>query len=98
MIISGKQVPGILKAYEQNRVTKPVKSEKGEAVSKRDAVELSAAAQDFGQILQSLKKIPEVRDNVVKEFSDRINSGSYIVDSRAVAEKMLDQTLPDRLR
>ncbi len=90
MIISGKQVQSIVKVYgEQNKLNQGVKQEKSEAAKSQDEVILSANAQEFGQYLSSLQSMSGVRQDKVNALSERIQSGTYEVDARAVAEKML---------
>lgn len=90
MIISGKQVQGIVKVYgEQNKLNKGIKQEKSDSAQSQDEVILSTNAQEFGQYLSSLQSMSGVRQDKVKDLSERIQSGTYEVDARAVAEKML---------
>lgn len=99
MIISGKQVQNILKAYgDQSKVAKNTKSEKTSPVQKRDEVILSTEAKEFGQILQALKKLPDVREDKVNELAKKIESGNYTVESKDIAEKLVVRTLADRIR
>lgn len=99
MIISGKQVQNILKAYgDQSKVAKNTKSEKTSPVQKRDEVILSTEAKEFGQILQALKKLPDVREDKVNELAKKIESGNYTVESKDIAEKLVMRTLADRIR
>jgi negative regulator of flagellin synthesis FlgM len=89
MIISGKPIQNVLKVYgEQNQVTKSSKSGKSQIQGKDEFI-LSSGAQEFGQILNSIRGISEVRQEKVNEFSKKINEGNYQVDSKSVAEKML---------
>lgn len=89
MIISGKQVQDALKVYaDQNQKAKPA-ARSQQTVSKRDEVVLSPKAQEFSQLLQKLKAMPEVREEKVAELGRRIESGEYSVYSRDIAEKIL---------
>lgn len=99
MIISGKQVQTILKAYgDQSKVAKNTKTERSGPVQKRDEVILSSEAKEFGQILQALKKLPDVRDDKVNELTKKIESGTYNIDSKDIAEKLVARSLADRIR
>ncbi|MPM47238.1 hypothetical protein SDC9_93946 [bioreactor metagenome] len=98
MIISGKQVQNILKAYGDQKVAKNTKSEKSGPIQKRDEVILSTEAKEFGQLLQALKKMPDVREDKVNELAKRIDSGNYKIDSKDIAEKMVARTIADRIR
>ncbi|KYZ76481.1 flagellar biosynthesis protein FlgM [Anaerosporomusa subterranea] len=98
MIISGKQIQDALKVYaDQNQKAKPA-ARSQQSVSKRDEVVLSPKAQEFSQLLQKLKAMPEVREEKVAELTARIEAGEYAVDAKDIVEKMLGRTLVDRLR
>lgn len=96
MIISGKQVQGILKVYnEQKSLGKQAKTDSGK-IDKKDEVILSSNAQEFGQLLQSLKNMSDVRPERVQELSRQIDSGTYRVSGKAVADKMIGRMLADQ--
>jgi flagellar biosynthesis anti-sigma factor FlgM len=99
MIISGKQVQSVLKAYgEQSKAVKNTKTEKTGTVQKKDEVVLSSEGKEFAQILQSVKNLSDVREDKVKEIAQRIDSGNYQVDSKDVAEKIMKGALIDNMR
>ena len=98
MIISGSQIQNIMKAYSENKVAKSGKTQESSSTGKSDEVILSSQAQEFGQIYQALKAAPDVRNDKVAEISDRIAQGSYSVEAKDVAEKMLGRILADHLR
>ncbi len=98
MIISSKQVQNILKVYGENKVTKSANADKASQVQRRDEVVLSSAAKEFGPMLQALKNMPDVREDKVKEISEKIQSGNYTIDGREVADKMIGRIMADRLR
>lgn len=99
MIISGNQIQSIMKVYtEQNKVSKTAKTTEVAPAAKKDEVILSTQAQEFGQIYQAIKAMPEVREDKVKELSDKIAQGNYSVDAKEVAEKMLGRLMADRVR
>ncbi|MEG6585004.1 flagellar biosynthesis anti-sigma factor FlgM [Dendrosporobacter sp. 1207_IL3150] len=98
MIISGKQIQNILKAYGDSKIEKGTKTEKTSPAYKKDEVILSSQAQEFGQILQNIKNSSDVREDKVKELTERINSGNYNIDAKDVAEKMIGRLMADKLR
>ena len=99
MIISNNQIQNILKVYsEQTKVGKSSRPASTSQVQRQDEVVLSAQAQEFSQILQALKNMPEVREDKVKELADRIAAGNYHVDAKEIADKMLGRIVADRLR
>ncbi|MCX7780176.1 MAG: flagellar biosynthesis anti-sigma factor FlgM [Negativicutes bacterium] len=94
-----KQIQNILKAYgDQNKVGKTAKSEKSSPVMKQDEVILSSRAQSAGQVYTGLYSVPEVREDKVREFAAKIEAGTYYVDAKAIAAKMLQRSHDDKLR
>ena len=90
MIISGKPIQNVLKLYgEQNQVTKSSKTGKTPTSQGKDELILSSGAQEFSQVFKAIRAIPDVRPEKVKEFSEKIDAGTYEVNSKSVAEKML---------
>lgn len=98
MIISNKQIQNVLKVYgEQNNVTKNAKNEKAQAARRQDQVILSSGVQEFGHVLQSVIGMSDVRPEKVTELSAKIQAGTYRVDSKDVADKMVGRSLVDTL-
>lgn len=58
-------------------------------VQKRDELSLSQQAQSFSEILKKLRGEPEVRQDKVAEFEQKVSSGSYFVDSENIAASLL---------
>lgn len=98
MIISNKQIQNVLKVYnEQNNAAKSAKTAKTQPTKGLDQVILSSGVQEFGQVLQRAVAMSDVRPERVKELSKKIQSGTYQVDSKEVADKMVGRSLVDRL-
>jgi negative regulator of flagellin synthesis FlgM len=98
MIISNKQIQSVLKVYsEQNSAAKKAKSEKTQSAKGQDQVILSTGVQEFGHVLQRAVAMSDVRPERVKELSKKIQAGTYQVDSKDVADKMIGRTLVDKL-
>lgn len=66
-------------------------TESGERVS------LSEAARDVAAARGKIELLPEVRSERVEQLRSAIANGTYSVDGRAVAEKLLRETLLDLL-
>lgn len=98
MIISGKQIQNILKAYGDNKPVKNTKAEKMAATQQKDEVVLSTQAQEFAHILQKIKNMPDVREEKVQELTQRIQSGEYHVEAKDVADKMIGRVLADKIQ
>jgi negative regulator of flagellin synthesis FlgM len=88
-----------MKVYtDQNKVAKSQRAAEVAPAGKKDEVILSTQAQEFGQIYQAIKAMPEVREDKIRELSERIAQGNYSVDAKEVAEKMLGRIMADRMR
>jgi len=99
MIIPGKPIQNILKAYgEQSKVVKNTKTDKPGAAQQKDEVILSSEAKDFAQIFQAIKKLPDVRESKTSELAKRYEEGTYQVDSKDIADKIIAHAQADRLR
>lgn len=55
-----------------------------------DSVSLSSAAKDLAQIENSLKSLPEIDQGKVDEIKSRLENGDYQINSKNMAQKMLD--------
>lgn len=92
-MIIGKPVAGILKTYqEQNNNAAKVKSGKTDVVrptQKPDEVILSSGVQGFGAVLQSVLAMSDVRDDKVATYQKAIEDGSYHVESKDIAQRMI---------
>lgn len=98
MIISGKQIQNILKAYGDSKPVKNTSTPKTGSNQQKDEVVLSSQAQEFAQILQNIKNMSDVREDKVKELTERISSGEYHIEAKDVAEKMIGRVLADKLQ
>lgn len=99
MIVSGSQVQKVIQLYgEQNKIAKNTGTEKTGSTQKKDEVILSSEAQGFGQILDKLSTMSEVREDRVKALSEQISSGNYKVTSKEIAEKMLGRLAVDHMK
>jgi len=63
-----------------------------------DKVELSAESKEIKKINDVLEMTPDVRADRVAELKKQIQEDRYHVDSEAVAEKMIDQTIIDLVK
>lgn len=98
MMISSKQIQSVLKVYgEQKSAAKNFKMEQTQLVKGQDQVILSSGVQEFGQVLQSVIAMSDVRPNKVKELSQKIQADAYHVDSKDIADKMIGRSLVDKL-
>ncbi len=66
-------------------------------IKSSEKVEFSPEAQMSKEAFQIARNTPDVRADKVKELKDAIRNGSYKVDSKALADKMLQGSLEDSL-
>lgn len=87
------KVNGVNKVYGNSKMdsNRPVQASSGVKASK-DQVTISQEALDFQTVLKAvklMKDLPDVREDVVSSLKEKIQSGSYSIDSGKLAEKML---------
>lgn len=63
-----------------------------------DRVEFSARSREMQKIYEILQKTPDVRSEKVAEIKRRIEEGQYRVDSEALAEKIIKESLLDLIK
>ncbi len=83
-------IQSLIKAYADTKPASTKKTESTAGVYAKDEVVLSSQAQNFRAVLQKAKTASEVRPEKVEAISQQISQGTYAVDSRLIAEKMLN--------
>lgn len=96
MLVTNRNVQDLLRSFAQRtsrtedvaraEVAKPAEST---LVRKSDEVVLSQEAQEVHRALRALKETPEVREDLVADLRQRIQDGTYKVDSEEIAELLL---------
>lgn len=61
-----------------------------------DGVEFSSFAVELSKVSAEMKKIPEVREELVEGFKKQIQSGTYAPDLEKVARSLIVAGLLDR--
>lgn len=98
-MISRTQIAQVLKVYEAQRTLKPENTRKAaSSESTKDGVSLSFDSKDIEKIQELVKKLPDIREDVVARIAREVNSGTYRRDSREVAEKLLGRLVADKIR
>jgi len=81
-----------LKAGRINQYYKIVQQQaKNKDNADNDKMQISDKAKEIASAKKALKKSPEIREEKVAEIKAKINAGSYEVDSKKLAQKMLSQ-------
>ncbi len=93
MGISFNKIGGVNQIYKANKVEgKKAVSEAVSTLNKRDNVQISKEAMDFQTVLKSVKQLnnlPDIREEVISPIKEKLDNGSYKVDSKSLAEKIL---------
>jgi negative regulator of flagellin synthesis FlgM len=55
----------------------------------KDQVVLSKTAQDFSQVMNALRNVPDIREDKVNEVLQRMESGKYNVNGKEIMDKLM---------
>jgi len=93
MGIGFNKIGGVNQIYKANKVeAKKSVNEAASASNKKDQVQISKEAMDFQTVLKSVKQLnnlPDTREDIINPIKEKMDNGTYNVDSRSVAEKIL---------
>lgn len=81
-------IQGMMNTYK-NQGVKNVETKNTGRTGMKDELKISSEAQDFQTVLNSAKKVGDIRQEKVNEIKDQVDSGRYKVDAQKIAEKML---------
>lgn len=56
-----------------------------------DKVDISASSRSFAIAMKAVQEAPEIRTDRVKELQESIKNGTYKVDARTLADKILSE-------
>jgi negative regulator of flagellin synthesis FlgM len=85
MKINGNFFPLINGVNNANRVNR---TEKEAGIKGSDQTNVSDKAQFMNTLIQEVKDLPPVREEKVKEISEQIAAGTYVIDAAAIAAKL----------
>jgi len=101
MEITGKNITTTLEAYTNKvqQTKEPAASDPGKEQPsvKGDTVSLSKEAREVAAVTQKLEKTPDIREDKVAEIQEKINNGTYNVDSQKAATNLLAESLINEL-
>lgn len=78
---------------KENVNSKPEKQATGVVLEEK--VSLSSMARDIQQAAKAIEKLPEVREEKVRELQEQIETGRYNVSGEKIAEKMISESILD---
>jgi negative regulator of flagellin synthesis FlgM len=88
-----------LQAVQQYQKINKVQSDSSQKVggnaAPEEKVNLSAKARDIQQLRDAVNRLPDVREDKVRELKEQVDKGTYTVDGQKVAEKMVSESLLD---
>lgn len=82
------EIPRILGVYDKQKNISKTDKTSG-VTSKKDVVSISNQAKDFQTITKALRDVPDIRQDKVNELSEQLNSGTYNVSGKEIADKVL---------
>ncbi len=88
-IQGNNQLPEVREPTLRQTVEKS-ESEKA-SVPQDDSVRISSGAKEAQKIMTEIEKVPDVREDRVRELKAAIDAGTYNVSGEAVAEKMIKE-------
>ncbi|NLN64333.1 MAG: flagellar biosynthesis anti-sigma factor FlgM [Clostridiaceae bacterium] len=84
--------PRVFGVYNHtNTVGKVQKTEN--VASKRDGYKISSQAKDYQAVMKALRDVPDIRQDKVREISERLESGQYKVETRDISDKIISKLL-----
>lgn len=97
MNISKSQLNDIMKTY----LKKPAQTENRAHIkakeAKKDEVVLSEDALKFAKLVKEASKAEDIRAEKVNELKSKINSGTYNIDGKLIADKIIEEASAEKL-
>jgi flagellar biosynthesis anti-sigma factor FlgM len=82
--ISG--VMGLSEAYKPQPGTE---TRRARSEEKRDMYALSSQGQSYSTLRKALAAVPDIREDRVAALQAKFASGEYVIDARAIADKLI---------
>ncbi|MCQ4923204.1 flagellar biosynthesis anti-sigma factor FlgM [Tissierella carlieri] len=82
------KIDNIFQVYNKNSGVKKVNSDKGS--KDIDQIKISEKAIEFQYALQKIKDVEEIRMDKVEDIKNQVQSGTYHIEGKKIAEKMLE--------
>jgi negative regulator of flagellin synthesis FlgM len=95
MRIENNPLASLQKIYEMQKKN-PVNTG-FKAGSKEDGVNLSAEARFFSTAQKALKGLPDPEKVNLEELKEAVKTGSYYVKDEVIAEKIIEDSILDKL-
>ncbi len=92
MIVSNS-IQSVTSLYGAAQASRTYRARRAADEGIRDEVEISAAGQNFSEMLQKLRETPDVRQDKVDYYSQAIADGTYQVSTENIAAAMLNHNI-----
>lgn len=87
------KIAGVSGVYKNQKVeSKKDIKESIQVSEKKDQVQISKEAMDFQMVLKAVKatrEIPDIREEVIAPLKEKLDTNTYEVDSKGIADKLL---------
>lgn len=83
------KIDNVFQVYNKNAGVKKVKTDK--TTKETDQIKISERAIEFQFALQKIKDVEEIRMEKVEDIKNKIKAGTYEIDGKKIAEKMLEE-------
>ena len=80
---------------EVKKTRKPEGGAESAGASGADTVDLSSSSRDVQKMKEILAQTPAMRMEMIETLKKQIDEGTYQVDSRDIADKMMDELLAE---
>ena len=102
MNVSKSQIEVIMRTYLKNAdyIKEKKAASKQDKISLgncKDEVELSDDVKEFAETVKLALQTDYVRTEKVKELRDKINAGTYNIDGKLIADKILSEYFNDKM-
>jgi len=78
----------VAQLYDKKSITKTKRTSEADTT---DQLEISQAGRDFQVAKKAVNKTADVREDLVREIKNRIDSGEYSVSGEEFAAKVIDR-------
>ena len=82
---------------KDNKEIEDLKKQGSPQTVKEDKVVLSPKAKEVQEATKLIKELPDIREDKVAKLKEQVDQGTYKVDGKKIAFKMLKESILDEL-
>jgi len=90
-----KSIPNATEKIGEKPLSEKQKVEGTERSDQDTVVNLSQASKEVQKIREIILSEPDVREDKVADLKERIESGKYTIDHKAVADKLVNELIDE---